>query len=156
MRLTSALFLIALALTVSSSDSQPANGDHSSSELKDTIARMDKATFDAFNAHDVDLLMSMFTSDLEFYHDTGGLTNFQQTTDNFRKLFANTPDIKRDLIAGTLEVYPIKDYGALEIGSHRFCHKENGKDDCGTFKFAMVWKKAGDAWKMTRIVSYGH
>ena len=47
-------------------------------------------------------------------------------------------DIRRDLELGSLQVYPIKDYGAMEIGRHRFCHKENGKDDCGTFGFAMV------------------
>jgi hypothetical protein len=61
-----------------------------------------------------------------------------------------------------LEVYPIKDYGAIEIGAHRFCHKEKGNDaspartDCGTFKFAMVWRKIGDSWKISRVLSYGH
>jgi hypothetical protein len=61
-----------------------------------------------------------------------------------------------------LEVYPIKDYGAIEIGAHRFCHKEEGNDaspartDCGTFKFATVWRKIGDSWKISRVLSYGH
>ena len=117
---------------------------------------MDSAMFDAFNGHDVDRLMLMFTNDIEFYHDTGGLTNYVQTKENFEKLFANTPDIRRDLVKGSLEVYPIKDYGAIEIGEHVFCHKENGKDDCGTFKFAMVWRKDGDSWKVSRVISYGH
>jgi hypothetical protein len=71
-------------------------------------------------------------------------------------MFASAPDIRRDLEPGSLEVYPIKDYGAMEIGRHRFCHKENGKDDCGTFGFAMVWRKAGDSWKISRVLSYGH
>ena len=31
----------------------------------------------------------------------------------------------------------------MEIGEHRFCHKENGKDDCGTFKFAWFGGRAG-------------
>jgi ketosteroid isomerase-like protein len=127
-----------------------------SGELFDTIARMDSAMFDAFNGHNVDRLMSMFTNDIEFYHDTGGLTNYEQTKENFGKLFANTPDIRRDLVKGSLEVYPIKDYGAIEIGEHVFCHKENGKDDCGTFKFTMVWRKDGDSWKVSRVISYGH
>jgi ketosteroid isomerase-like protein len=98
----------------------------------------------------------MFTNDIEFYHDTGGLTNYVQTKENFGKLFANTPDIRRDLVKGSLEVYPIKDYGAIEIGEHVFCHKENGKDDCGTLKFTMVWRKDGDSWKVSRVISYGH
>jgi hypothetical protein len=87
--------------------------------------------------------MSFFTEDLEFYHDTGGLGNYRQNAEDFKKMFASTPDIRRDLVPESLEVYPIKDYGAMEIGQHRFCHKENGKNDCGTFGFAMVWRKVG-------------
>ncbi|MEP6686247.1 MAG: nuclear transport factor 2 family protein [Verrucomicrobiota bacterium] len=118
-----------------------------SGELLQTITRADTAMFDAFNAHNVDALMALFTEDVEFYHDTGGLTNYPQTKENFKKLFANTPDIRRDLVKGTLEVYPIKDYGAIEIGAHRFCHEENGKEDCGSFKFVQVWRKTGDGGK---------
>jgi ketosteroid isomerase-like protein len=125
-------------------------------ELKETIARMDTKIFDAFNAHNVDLLMSMFTDDLEFYQDNDGLKNYRQSKDDFTKLFGNVPDIKRNLVKDSLEVYPVKDYGAIEIGAHRFCHKENGKDDCGTFKFAMIWRKTGDTWKISRVLSYGH
>ena len=40
-------------------------------------------------------------------------------------MFANMPDIRRDMV-GSLGVYPIKDFGAIEVGTHRFCHKENG------------------------------
>ena len=35
--------------------------------------------------------MSMFSDDLEFYHDTVGLTNYRQTRSNFEKLFAADP-----------------------------------------------------------------
>lgn len=125
-------------------------------ELLETIKKMDAAIFDAFNAHDVERLMSYFTEDLEFYHDTGGLGDYRQNREDFEKMFASVPDIRRDLISESLEVYPIKDYGAMEIGQHRFCHKENGKDDCGTFGFAMVWRKVGDSWKISRVLSYGH
>lgn len=127
-----------------------------SGELFETIARMDATIFDAFNVHDVDRLMALFTEDLEFYHDADGLTNYTQSSEGFQKLFASTPDIRRDLVKGTLEVYPIKNLGALEIGQHRFCHKEKGKNDCGTFKFAMIWRKSGDSWKLSRVISYGH
>lgn len=127
-----------------------------SGELFETIDRMDSAIFEAFNAHDLDRLMSMFADDLEFYHDTGGLTDNRQSKENFKKLFASTPDIRRDLVKGSLEVYPIKDHGAIEVGEHRFCHKEHGQDDCGTFKFAMIWRKTGDSWKISRVISYGH
>jgi hypothetical protein len=71
-------------------------------------------------------------------------------------MFASATDIKRVLVKDSLEVYPVKDYGAIEIGAHRFCHKENDKDECGTFEFAMVWRKTGDSWKISRVLSYGH
>jgi ketosteroid isomerase-like protein len=153
------LFLIAAAFSISAqAEDQPAAKKKAatSGELFETIARADTAIFDAFSAHDVERLMSMFTDDLEFYHDTGGLTDNRQTKESFKKLFAGTPDIRRDLVKGSLEVYLIKDHGAIEIGEHQFCHKENDKDDCGTFKFAMIWRKAGESWKISRVISYGH
>jgi ketosteroid isomerase-like protein len=130
--------------------------DKKQAELFETIARLDSEIFGAFNKHDVARLMSLFSEDLEFYHDTGGLSNYAENAESFKKMFASTPDIRRDLEPGSLQVYPIKDYGAMEIGRHRFCHKENGKDDCGTFGFAMVWRKTGDSWKISRVLSYGH
>ncbi|WP_426062172.1 hypothetical protein [Hymenobacter sp. B1770] len=59
-------------------------------------------------------------------------------------------------VAGSLAVHPIKDYGATHIGLHRFCHVENGKNDCGNSKFVMPWQQQGDSWKITRVVSYDH
>ena len=59
-------------------------------------------------------------------------------------MFGNVSNITRTLVEGTLEVYPIKDYGAIEVGAHRFCHTENGKEECGSFKFVTVWRKVGD------------
>ena len=158
LRLQFLVLLVAAFSFSAEAEDQPKAGKNTanSGELFETIARMDSAIFDAFNAHDVDRLMSLFTDDLEFYHDTGGLGDYRQNAEGFKKMFASTPDIRRDLVKGSLEVYPIKDYGAMEIGQHRFCHKENGKDDCGTFGFAMVWRKTGNSWKIARVLSYGH
>ena len=125
-------------------------------ELRELVAGLDRKMFDAYNAHDVDGLMAWFSADLEFYHDTGGLLDFQQVKAGFTSVFANNKDIRRELVDGSLEVYPIKGYGAIEIGSHRFCHTENGKPDCGTFRFLQIWRFKDGAWKVTRDVSYGH
>jgi ketosteroid isomerase-like protein len=146
------LLLIAAVLSAAGQTPNPA----SSAELFDTIARLDTKIFDAFNAHDAEALMSMFTDDLEFYQDNDGLKNYQECSGDFKKMFANTPDIRRDLVQGSLKVYPIKNYGAIELGAHRFCHKENGQDECGVFEFVMLWKKTADSWKISRVVSYGH
>ena len=124
-----------------------------SGELYQTIASRDSEVFDAFNAHDIGQLKTFFTDDLEFYHDKSGLTNYTQTTDCFRKMFGQDNGIKRELIPNSLEVYPIKDYGAIEIGEHRFCQVENGKNDCGIFPFIILWKNEGGTWKVSRVIS---
>ncbi len=124
--------------------------------LLDEIRRQDTAMFDAFNRHDLDAVMATFSEKLEFYHDTGGLQSYSDVRNGFRTIFARNDGIRRELVKGSLDVYPIKGYGAIELGAHRFCHVEQGREDCGTFRFLHVWQKDGQTWKVTRVVSYGH
>jgi len=133
-----------------------AESSATSGELYQTIASRDSGLFQAFNAHDIERLKTFFTKDLEFYHDKSGLTNYNQTNENFKKMFDQNNGIKRELIPNSLEVYPIKDYGVIEIGEHQFCHIENGKNDCGTFPFIIVWQNQGGDWKVSRVISYNH
>ena len=102
------------------------------------IARMDSIMFNAFNTRDVEKFKSLFTEDLEFYHDKGGLTNYDHTINFMKDVAKNNNGLKRDLVKGSLEVYPVPGYGAMEIGVHTFCHLENGKQDCGNFKFVHI------------------
>ena len=125
-------------------------------ELYQQVAKLDAEMFAAFNAHDVDKLMSYFAPNLEFFHDKGGLSDFSQTKAGFTRLFAQSPDISRTLVPGSLEVFPIKGYGAMHIATQRFCHVENGREDCGNSKFVMVWQQQAGTWKITRVVSYDH
>ncbi|MBD0286001.1 MAG: nuclear transport factor 2 family protein [Flavisolibacter sp.] len=131
------------------------NGNSNNSLYKE-IAHMDSVLFNAFNNRDMEKFKSLFTDDLEFYHDKGGLTDYQYTIESFKNTIARNDGLRRELVKGSLEVYPIKDYGAIQIGSHTFCHNENGKQDCGTFKFVHVWKKVGTEWKIARVISYDH
>jgi hypothetical protein len=58
-------------------------------------------------------------------------------------------------IVGSLRTYPIKNYGAIAIGEHRFC--ELATQRCvGVAKFTHVWRERGGQWQMTRILSYDH
>ncbi len=150
-----AAFLLGMVTMMSEVNAQPTK-DQDNLQLYGEIARMDSLLFNAFNKRDIDLFKSFFTEDLEFYHDKGGLTNYQHTVDFLKDLAKPGNDLKRDLQKGSLEVYPIPGYGAMEIGSHTFCHTENGKQDCGSFKFVHVWKKTGGQWKIARVISYGH
>jgi len=130
--------------------------DRPPSELQVEIARMDSTLFAAFNARDLAKLQTFFASDLEFYQDNEGLENYAETMKDFREMLRQPSQIRRMLVPGSLEVYPIKNYGAIEVGSHRFCHTENSKTECGTFKFLHVWRKTGTRWQLSRIVSYAH
>lgn len=149
-------FLLLTACTASKNPAAVKKHSADSGELYSTIAHMDSVLFNAFNNRDVEKLKTLFTEDLEFYHDLGGLTNYTQNMEAFKNTAAKNNDLKRELITGSLEVYPVKDFGAMQIGEHRFCHTENGKPDCGTFKFVHIWKKVNDEWKISRVVSYGH
>jgi ketosteroid isomerase-like protein len=143
------LLLIAIALAaVAIAD--PADG------LSEEIARMDDRLSEAFNAHDVERMGVLFTDDLEFYQDNKGLGLYEQTMHDFGKMFAQNNGITRTLEPDSLEVVALGDYGAVELGRHRFCHLEDGKDECGTFRFVHIWRRLDDGWKISRVISFDH
>ena len=151
------LFLLAAmvvaGLRTNAQSVQPTVGHQ---ELYQEIAKQDSLLFNAFNTRDIDLFKTMFTEDLEFYHDKGGLTGYEHTIDFLKTTAQGNNQLKRELEKGSLEVYPIPGYGAMEIGMHRFCHLDNGKQNCGTFKFVHIWQKKDNQWKITRVISYDH
>jgi hypothetical protein len=75
---------------------------------------------------------------------------------NFQSIFDKKEKLTRDLVYGTLEVIPIKGFGAFEIGKHQFKHMENGKLEVGTFRFLMIWKNVNGDWKISRVASFDH
>ena len=124
--------------------------------LYHTIYLQDSLLFAAFNSRDFEKFKSFFSPDLEIYQDNTGVRDYNQSMEAFRGLFQGKSILTRQLILKSLEVYPIKDFGAIETGQHTFCHYENGKPDCGTFKFVHIWKYQDGSWKITRIVTYNH
>ena len=127
-----------------------------SMELFQEIYHMDSLIFEAFNTQQFDKFKSMFTKDLEWFQDNDGIVPYKKVFENFGNTFKQEHKLSRQLIPGSLEVYPIKDYGAIEIGSHKFRHIENGKEETGIFKFLMIWQKKDGDWKIARVVSYSH
>ena len=126
------------------------------SALVSEILLQDSLLFAAFNRRDMQTFRSYFEPGLEFYQDTQGLRNFEQCMAAFEGLFQQSQPLHRTLDPIATEVYVIKDYGAMQLGSHRFCHQEAGHDDCGTFRFVHVWHKADGRWRISRILSYDH
>jgi len=136
----------------------PSNYVPVSQELYNTIQTQDSLLFAAYNKQNIDELMSFFSADVEFYHDKGGVSDYAGTTASFERLFSTNAStgLRRKLVPGSLEVYPINEFGAIETCRHQFCHKVKGKNDCGTFKNVMIWKKTDEGWKVTRVISYDH
>jgi ketosteroid isomerase-like protein len=120
------------------------------------IAKMDSLLFDAFNSRNIEKLKIFFSTDLEVYQDNTGLRNYSQTVTSFTELFKKEYVLKRKLVAQSMEVYPVKDFGAIQTGRHTFCHTENGKLECATFRFMHVWEKTADGWKIKRLITYDH
>ena len=145
-----------IALTLCAAMLSPMLSFAAETTLQDRILQLDKQLFDAFNQRDIETTKAMLDADVEFYHDTGGLADYQQTIANLTRLFANAGDLTRELIPESTEVYPVKDFGAIQTGKHRFCHTENGKPDCGEFKFLHIWKQQDKRWTVVRVVSYDH
>ena len=129
------------------------------SDLYNEIFKADSTLFNASDNCDSGTYRKFFTDDLEFYHDLGGLSvGIKIEMQEFREMCARETHIRRELVKGSLEVYPIKNYGAIEIGIHRFFHTNKGQQEKpgGTYKFIHVWQKKDGQWKISRVISYGH
>lgn len=153
------LFLAASLMIICANNQGAAQSTVSdpSNELEQEILSMDSILFTAFNKQDLETIKNIFSKDLEFYHDKAGLGNYEQNIKSSEDLFNRDYVLHRELVPGTTEIHPIKDYGAVQIGQHEFCHEENGKMDCGTFKFIHIWQRQEDGgWQLTRVISYDH
>jgi len=127
-----------------------------SGPLYNEIAHMDTILFDAFNSRNIDKLRQFFDTSLELYQDNTGVRNYHETIEAFTNLFKMDYVLTRKLVPGSMEVYPIKGYGAIQTGKHIFSHIENGKYQEGTYKFMQIWQKKDGVWRVTREVTYGH
>lgn len=149
------LLLIMLLLPALAHAQMPA----SPTSLYKQIVQADSSLFAAFNRCDSVAYKSFFAPDLEFYHDLGGLTVGRKLEmKSFQEMCARGTHIRRELVKTSLEVHPLKGYGAVEIGVHRFYHTNKGEVEkpSGTYKFIHVWQHTATGWRVTRIISYGH
>lgn len=126
----------------------------SSGPLFEEIKSVDAAFFGASNRCDLETFGNFVADDLEFYHDLSGLSVGK--ADLLTKTKNNIcGKMVRELVPGSLEVYPLPGYGAIQVETHRFLHPgEPG--NIGQARFIHIWQKKDGAWKITRVVSYDH
>ena len=112
--------------------------------------------FHAYNTCNVNLEKygSFYAENIEFFHDKGGLmTSKQDIIDGTKRNVCGK--VTRELIPNSIEVYPIANYGAIEMGLHKFHNKEEDetKHPSRIGKFIAIWELKNNEWKITKVVS---
>jgi len=122
--------------------------------LFQTVRSLDTQLFDAYNHCDLATISSLVSDDLEFYHDKTGLSVGKQV---FIEAIENNicGKVTRELVVGSLEVFPLANYGAVETGVHRF-HHPGDATNVGEAKFVHIWHNTEGKWVVTRVISYDH
>src|ERR1700743_3905585 len=124
----------------------------SSKELYNTIVHMDSVYFNAYNTCDMDTQAAIYADSIEFYHDKGGLMTSKK--DLLAAIKANIcGKVTRVLVKGSIEVYPIAGFGAVEIGLHRFVNHQESETPSKPDKFIMIWQLRNGKWQITRVIS---
>ncbi|SUJ02905.1 Uncharacterised protein [Sphingobacterium spiritivorum] len=152
------IFLMTVCFTTLEAQTQVDSNSSNPQELYNTIFQLDSVMFNAFNTRDLKTLSELFAKDIEFYHDAGGLTNYNQNMNSFKETFKSERKIRRELVPGSIEVSPIKGYGAVETGIHRFYATEIGQQEklSSEAKFITLWRLKDKKWTAARIISYSH
>lgn len=151
------LFLSLASCSTSKSNDYQLTKNYSpdNSELYKTIVKLDSVFFDAYNHCDTkfETYADFYADDIEFYHDQGGLSNSKKDILEGTKKFI-CGKVTRTLVPGSIEVYPIKDYGAIEIGLHSFSNNTNPSDEPKKVsRFTIFWKQVNGTWKIAKVVS---
>src|SRR5215510_4694046 len=142
-------------LTVCCMQSQAQDGykyEPQSKELYNVIVHMDSLYFNAYNSCDMETQARIYADSIEFYHDKGGLTTSKHALlDAIKNNICGK--VTRELVPGSIEVYPIAGFGAVEIGLHRFINHAEGDSRSKPDKFIVVWQQKNDQWQITRVIS---
>jgi ketosteroid isomerase-like protein len=123
--------------------------------LYNAIVAQDSIFFNYYNTCDknLDKYGNFYSDNVEFYHDQGGLmTSKNELIEATKKNICGK--VTRELVKESVEVYPIHDFGAIEIGLHKFKNNQEPADTPSKIgRFMIIWKKENNSWKISRVVS---
>jgi hypothetical protein len=170
MRIVNAIVIVAVGVVavVSTTVFSQSNGRTvlASQVLFAELAYQDSVFFDAvFNTCNFEKVGEFITDDFEFYHDKWGLiatsrTEFVESIKNLCERQKQGIDYRarREIVKSSVAVYPLNNYGAIQMGVHRFYRKTEDKAEQLTevAQFTHVWKKNNGEWKISRVLSYDH
>jgi ketosteroid isomerase-like protein len=125
--------------------------------LYEELARADAALFQAaFVTCDSATVNAFLNDDVEFYHDQTGARVGGEVRSDFERLTSNCPGkqgVKRELVAGTLQVFPVKGDYAVQMGEHRFVPTTG---QATVARFVHLWQRKNGTWKLARVLSFDH
>ena len=134
--------------------------------LTDEIRAADAEFFKAsFDTCDIATIRRYVTDDFEMFHDKGGRVAMsgadyvQQSADTCKRQAEGIDFLStRKLVPGSLKVYPINNYGAIETGVHEFFAVRKGEPNrlTETGQFTIVWKEENGQWRAARALSFDH
>lgn len=139
-------------------DVQPALGLLPHDQLVAKIVEADRRLFEAFDTCNIDAYAGYLSRDLEFYHDKGGKTGYQDQLDSLRQRCGDGVVRRRELDKDLLVVNAAPGFGAIEAATHKFYAKQHDGTEHldATAKFTEIWTKASGTWKLVRVISYDH
>lgn len=137
-------------------------------ELKvvfEAIRKNDSLLFnEGFNKCDMKQFDKLVDFKFEFYHDVNGVIRSKKDfMESIREGLCKLPyKARRELIPGSLEVYPMRNkgklYGAIQVGRHKFYALEKDKPEYQTSeaKFTHLWKLEKGKWILISGLSFDH
>ena len=125
------------------------------------IAELDTIVFKAYNSCNLMDFKNYFVEDLEFYHDkTGMISSRKSMLEALEVMLCGNSKVKtrRELIEDSLMVYPLDNFGAIQVGEHQYYRSFDGQPEelVEVAKFTHVWKNDETGWKISRVLSYDH
>lgn len=137
----------------------PAEGALPASDpLHRTIAALDARLFGAFNACDGVAMRELMEPGLEFYQDNDDSTFSRDQLELSQRLRCQDGRSRISRELSSTAVYPLKGFGAVQVGRHKFYPMQNGQRgplDSEPF-FVHVWRNERDKWTLSRVISFGH
>jgi hypothetical protein len=138
-----------------------------SSELFQQLKTADSLLFNVgFNTCNMTAFETVVSENFEMYHDKGGiLSSKAEFIQVFKDGLCKSPETyqsRRALVAGSLEVFALKNngklYGAIQNGKHQFYEKLVDKPETkgNIARFTHLWLLENNEWRLARSLSYDH
>ena len=122
-------------------------------ELFNTILSLDSIFWEAYNSCNLDLQSKFYSDSIEFYHDQAGLITSKQAILEATKNNICGKIIRKP-VEGSIEIFPINGFGAIETGKHIFYDTTKLKDPAPQMgKFIFIWQHKNNTWTIRKAIS---